>query len=201
MKSLIAFLIPAFFVISAFTLSDAPGKIVSASDFQKQADSLGLVFVMPPNYVADSVKSNRDLYYCFAMRDTTADFEVRYSIWSLKPAFAEYEKCKATPNCTSIHPDKIIFGRVQSNVLNMTAGESMDYSPFGTQAVGKEFNADAGGSSFFEFKCEFGKGYKYGQAMYLHKDSIADVIITFMSNDRQTHPDLMLMAFYALKFK
>jgi hypothetical protein len=201
MKKSIALLVPVFIVVTAFSLADEKGKIVTAVDFQKQADSLGFIFSMPPNYVADSVRVNRDLYYCFAMKDTSADFEVRYSIWSLKSALVEYDRCKADPKCSSIHPDKLIYGRVQSNVLNMTAGASMDYSPFGTRAVGNEFNADAGGSSFFEFNCEFGKGYKYGQAMYLHKDSIADVIITFMSNDRETHSDLMLKSFYALKFK
>lgn len=201
MRSPLTFIVPAFLLITAFTLSNGHGKIVPAADFQKQADTLGFVFVIPPDFKADTVRESHDLYYCFAMKDTTADFEVRYSIWSLKTAFEEYAKCQADPNCTSVHPNKYYWGRAQANVLNMTAGNSMDVAPFGPQAVKKEFNADAGGSSFFEFNCEFGKGYKYGQAMYLHKDSVADVIITFMSNDRETHPDLMMKAFYALKFK
>lgn len=68
-------------------------------------------------------------------------------------------------------------------------------------AVREEFNADDGGSSFFRFNCEFGKNYKYGQMVYLHKDNVADVIITYMSNDASTHSDLMMESFHALKFK
>ena len=99
------------------------------------------------------------------------------------------------------NPNKIYKGRIQANVLNMTGGQNQNIGPFPPQAVKKEFNANAGGSSFFEFNCEFGEGYKYGQMVYLHKDNVADVIITYMSNDKTTHTDLMMKPFHALTFK
>lgn len=188
-------------ILTAFTLSDDKGKIVTVEEFQKYIDTIGLQFNMPSGYKETYVKENKDLWYGFAIKDKEEDFEVRYTVWSLQPAIAAYEKCKSDPNCTMISPNKIYQGRVQANVLNMTGGQDWDIGSFPLQAVKKEFNADAGGTSFFELNCEFGKGYKYGQMVYLHKDNVADVIITFMSNDRTKHPDNMLKSFHALRFK
>ena len=44
---------------------------------------------------------------------------------------------------------------------------------FPKNAVKSEFNADTGGSSFFEFNCAFGKGYKYGQMVAAQRQHIA----------------------------
>ena len=201
MKTKIIGLFVLTVIITAFTISDDKGKIVKADEFQKYIDTIGLQFTMPPDYTETFVKENKDLWYSFAIKDKQADFEVRYTVWSLKPTIAEYEKCKLDTNCTMVSPNVIYKGRIQANVLNMTGGQDWDIGPFPPQAVKKEFNADAGGSSFFEFNCGFGEGYKYGQMVYLHKDNVADVIITFMSNDKTTHSDLMMKLFYALTFK
>ena len=169
--------------------------------FEKLCDSTGLKFEMPKGYQVTDVKKNRDLMYSFAILNEDASMEIRYTIWSLKPALERYKKSLENSNSTMISPNKMYQGTVQANLLNMTSGQMYNIGPFPTQAVKEEFNADAGGSCFFEFDCEFGKGYKYGQFMYLHKDDIADVIVTFMSNNKETHPDLMMVGFHALKFK
>jgi len=127
--------------------------------------------------------------------------EIRYTIWPLKLAIEQYEKSLKDNNSTMIPPNNIYQGRIQANVLNMTGGQMYDIDSFPQQAVKKEFNADNGGSCFFEFNCQFGKGYKYGQFIYLHKNDIADVIVTFMSNDKKTHSDLMMAGFHSLIFK
>lgn len=196
----IALLIGMF--ISTFTVfSQDKGKIVIVAEFHKFIDTLGLKFEMPKDYKETNVKENRDLWYSFAIKDKNADFEVRYSIWSLQPELKAYEKCKKTPNCVMISPNVIYKGRIQANVLNMTGGQNWDIGAFPAKAVKAEFNADCGGSSFFEFNSEFGLGYKYGQMVYLHKDNVADVIITFMSNDKSKHSYLMEKSFHALTFK
>lgn len=202
MKNLIKFSVLFIIICTfSFTLQDKPDRIVKLEEFEKHIDTLDILFEMPENYKEAIVKSNRDLYYSFAIKNKREDFEVRYSIWSLKNALVEYERCKADPNCMSIHPNSVYKGRAQANVLNMTAGESMNYGNFPPLAVKKEFNADAGGSSFFEFNCKFGEGYKYGQMVVLHKDDVADVIITYLSNDKEKHPDLMNVPFHSLTFK
>ena len=200
MKTKIIGLFVMTVLITAFTISDDKGKIVKVVEFQKYIDTIGLKFTMPPDYKEALVKENKDLWYSFAIKDKKADFEVRYTVWSLKPAIKEYEKCKLYTNCLMPSPNVIFKGRIQSNVLNMTGGQNIGIGPFPPQAVKKEFNADNGGSSFFEFNCGFGTGYKYGQMIYLHKDNVADVIITFMSNDKSAHSDLMNKSFHALTF-
>lgn len=184
-----------------FTVSEDKSTIVSVEEFQQEMETTGLSFTMPEGYETTEVKENGDLWYGFAIKNKTADFEVRYTVWSLKDAASEYEKCKADTNCLMVNPNNFYSGRIQANVLNMTGGQDREIGAFPTKAVMSEFNADAGGSSFFEFHCEFGEGYKYGQMVYLHKDNVADVIITYMSNDRSTHSDLMDAPFHALKFK
>jgi hypothetical protein len=177
-------------------------RIVPLAEFQAMLDSTGLIFTMPEGYKETIVKENGDLYYAFAIKNTKADYEVRYSVWSLKPTIEEYKKCKLdSAHCFMLNPNTLCYGRAQSNVLNMTAGESMDVDPFPTAAVKKEFNADYGGSAFFQFKCEFGKGYKYGQMIVLHKDDVADILITYLSNNKETHMELMKIPFHALIFK
>jgi hypothetical protein len=188
-------------IATAFTLPEDKGKIVKVEEFKKHIDSIGLKFEMPAAYKETYVKKNKDLLYNFAIKDKEADFEVRYTVWSLKPTIEEYKKCKLDTNCLMVSPNLIYKGRIQSNVLNMTSGQNWDIGAFSPKSVKNEFNADNGGSSFFEFHCEFGTGYKYGQMVYLHKDNVADVIITFMSNDKTKHSVLMDKSFHSLTFK
>lgn len=201
MKTKIIALLILTVIISAFKTSLGPEKVVKVEEFQKYIDTIGLKYTMPTGYKETFIKENGDLWYSFAIKDDNADFEVRYTVWPLKPSFEQYEKCKLDKNCHMINPNNIYQGRIQTNILNMTKGKDSDIGPFPSLAVKKEFNADAGGSSFFEFNCEFGKGYKYGQMVYLHKDNVADVIITYMSNDKEKHSDLMMKSFHALTFK
>lgn len=174
---------------------------LTLSEFEQFCDDAGLIFEMPEGYKIVEVKENRDLAYSFAILNEAGTMEIRYSIWPLQEAIEKYKESLEDENVTMIHPNKIYSGIIQANVLNMTGGQMADIGPFPTDAVQREFNADAGGSSFFEFNCGFGKGYTFGQFIYLHKDDVADVIVTFMSNDKTTHGDLMFAGFHSLKFK
>ena len=174
---------------------------LTITEFESLCDSSGLKFNMPAGYKIIDIKENRDLGYSFSVINTDSTMEIRYTIWSLKPALEQYEKSLKDSNSMMIPPNNTYKGRIQANVLNMTGGQIYDIGAFPPQAVKKEFNADNGGSCFFEFNCEFGKGYKYGQFMYLHKDNVADVIVTFMSNNKETHSDLMMIGFHSLIFK
>jgi hypothetical protein len=182
-------------------VTNSTDRIVSVDEFKSLIDTTGLVFEMPQDYHPTLVKENGDLAYNFAIIKKDSSMEIRYSIFPIKPFLKEYEKSLSDPNVTMIHPNKIYTGIVQANMLNMTAGKEVNIGPFPKDAVKKEFNADDGGSCYFEFNCEFGKEYKYGHFVYLHKDNIADVIITYMDYDKQKHNELMLPPFHALKFK
>jgi hypothetical protein len=188
-------------IAAAFTRSDETGKIVTVNEFKKQLDAVGLIFEMPAGYKETYVHENNDLVYNFAIKNKKEDFEIRYTIFPLKPSIAEYNICKQDTNCTMVDPNTIYKEQIAATVLNMTGGEKSNLGPFSPGGAKKDFNADRGGSAFFKFKSDFGKGYKYGQVIYLHKDNVGDVVITYMSNNGETHVDLMKKAFYALKFK
>jgi hypothetical protein len=189
----ITFLIFCSFITNCQTLT--------LEEFQKQASLSGLKFEMPIGYEIKEIKKNRDLQYTFAIINKDKTMEVRYSIFPLKQMFEKYKKSKNDPNTMMINPNNMYMGIMTSNIMNMTNGKMVGIGDFPPMAVKKEFNADYGGSSFFEFNCEFGKGYKFGQAVCLHKNNVADAIITFMSNDRSIHSDLMDIPFHALTFK
>ncbi|MBM3161554.1 MAG: hypothetical protein FJZ66_09500, partial [Bacteroidetes bacterium] len=59
-------------LITAFTISDDKGKIVKVDEFQKYIDTIGLKFIMPPDYKETYVNENKDLWYSFAIKDKNA---------------------------------------------------------------------------------------------------------------------------------
>jgi hypothetical protein len=174
---------------------------ITQKEFETFCDSSGLEFTMPEGYTIAKVFENRDLWFSFAVINADSTMEIRYTIWSLKSALEEYEASLKDSNSMMVPPNNIYKGRIQANMLNMSGGEMYNIGPFPPQAVKREFNADAGGSCFLEFNCQFGEGYTYGQFVYLHKDDVADAIVTFMSNDKETHSELMDAGFHSLKFK
>src|SRR5690606_38495887 len=152
----------------------------------------GLKFRMPEGYRSTPVRENPDLQYSFAIINDEKTMEVRYSIFPLAGLIAEYEKSKTDPNLTMVNPNNIHKTVMMTNGLNMTGGQMVDIVDFPPQAVKREFNADYGGVGLVDqFNCEFGKGYKMAQFVLLHKDNVANVIITFLSHDKNTHSDLM----------
>jgi len=195
MKKILAITFLTFFAINTYC------QTLTLEEFQKQAAKSGLQFKMPSGYKIKEIKENRDLQYSFAIINSEGTMEVRYSLFPMQQMLEEYEKSKKDPNVIMINPNKLYVGLMTANGMNMTNGIMPNIGDFPTEAVKKEFNADYGGNSFFEFNCEFGKGYKYGQFVCLHKENVADVIITFMSNDRYTHSDLMNIPFHSLTFK
>lgn len=174
---------------------------MSLEEFENFCDSSGLIFELPEGYHKTAVKENNDLWYAFAVTNEDSTLEIRYTIWSLQPSLEQYDESLKDSNSFMIPPNNIYKGRVQANVLNMTGGKMYEIQAFPTEAVQEEYHADAGGSSLFEFDCDFGKGYRFGQSLYLHKDDVADVIVTFMSNDLEAHSEMLNTAFYSLKFK
>jgi len=174
---------------------------MTQAEFESYCDSSGLSFTMPEGYARIDRKDNRDLYYDFAVINEDSTMEVRYTVWPLKEQLRQYEESLLDSNTVMVSPNNHYRGRIQANMLNMTGGQMQDIGPFPPQAVKREFGADDGGSCFFYFNCQFGEGYEIGQFVYLHKDDVADVIVTFMSNDKATHSDLMMAGFHSLVFK
>lgn len=187
-------------VLAAFTTAFGQ-KQLSIKAFESFCDSSGMKFTLPEGYSVHPVKENPDLWYSFAIINSDSSMEVRYTIWPLAEQMKAYEASLKDSTTMMVNPNNTYGGRIQANALNMSGGQMPQIGGFPAQAVKKEFNADVGGSCFFNFNCEFGKGYQVGQFIFLHKDNVADAIITFMSNDKSTHSDNMMMGFHSLIFK
>ena len=174
---------------------------MSPEQFQRYLYSAGLEFTMPEGFVQVPRKENPDLWYAFAVMSPDSAFEIRYSIWPLKQPLSDYEECLKDSNCMMVHPNRAFQGRAQANVMNMTDGAGGSTLQFPEDAVKEEFGADMGGSAMFVFDCQFGEGYTYGQAIMLHKDDVADVLVTFMSKDMNTHRAYLGDVLHTVRFR
>tara|TARA_R110002049_G_scaffold2511_4_gene18392 strand:+ start:1332 stop:1616 length:285 start_codon:yes stop_codon:yes gene_type:complete len=91
-----------------------------------------------------------------------------------------------------------------ANILNVSQlgiENVPEISNFPEEAVKREFGADYGGTSFFTMDSEFGKDYKYCMMIVIHKENIADVYISFLSNNREQFEEYLLKAFHSIRFE
>lgn len=177
------------------------GQKLTLEEFQKKVGESGLQFTMPNGYKIKEVKKNNDLKYIFAIINTKGTIEVRYSLFPMKQMLEEYEKTKKNQKMAMIDPNNVYVGLMTVNGINMTNGTKPKIEHFSTEKAKNEFNADYAGKSFFKFDCEFGKDYKYGQFVCLHKENIADVIITFMTNEVKDNSEFINIPLHSLTFK
>lgn len=186
-------------VIFTFMAISTQSQTLELKNFKKELKPLGLQFIIPVGYQVKQTVHNKDLHYSFAIINSDSTMEIRYSLFPLKPHIINYKKALKAKKIVT-NPDSLYVGLMKANGKSMTNGIIPEIEEILPDTI-KSFNADYAGTSTFEFLCEFGKGYKYGQFICLHKKSVADVIITFMSNEKKTHADLTAIPLYALTFK
>jgi hypothetical protein len=175
--------------------------IKTVQQFQDEIDSVGLSFTMPSGYHLVPIKTNTEIRYAFAIKNDKEDFEIRYSYWSLKPLMKEYEKCKLDTGCKMDNPDRTYRLRAEEHIKKLTDGQPQAMMKFDETQLMIDFNADKGAFCFYSINNDFGKGYSIAQSVVLHKDGVADIIVTLLSNDRVRHEVLFNSIFNALKFK
>lgn len=171
--------------------------------FKEKLDAAELIFQMPKGYHLAPVRENKDMHYDYAIYNEDSTMEIRYSIYSLREAIQAYNaKMKKNPKAKLIHPNDMYKATIRASLLKMTGGEKFEISEFPKEAVEAEFLANNGGSCFFIAKnSDFMKGYKYGQFLYLHRDNVSDIIVTFLSNDKEKHTEMMKIPFRSVGYK
>lgn len=177
---------------------------VSADSFARRANALGLVFRMNNSLVACPVKDTLGLEYAFAMsanRMLGTDYEIRYSVWPLREAAAAYDSCKKTPGCTMRDPNTLCRERAAAMIQTMSGDKESEIIPDTAQGASKAYNADESGQKTFKLSTDFTFSYLYGHVRYLHKENVADIVITELGNNPQQYVQLMLWAMYGLTFK
>lgn len=186
-------------VLLMFLAVTTYSQTLDLRELNKEIAPMGLQFAMPTGYQSIQTLHNRDLHYSFALLNADSTMEVRYSFFSIKPLLKRYKK-ELKAKRIMLNPDSLHVGLMLSNGKSMTNGIIPVIEKLSADSV-KRFNADYAGTSSFEYLCEFGKGYRYGQFVCIHKDKKADVIISFLSNDKKRYADLMAIPYYALTFK
>ncbi|MBC7425784.1 MAG: hypothetical protein H7321_04545 [Bacteroidia bacterium] len=190
-----------FTTLMSFSHTNDKGKIVKIRDFHLFANETGLMFAMPPGYTETYVKNNSELPYNLAIIDTLAGFEIRYSVFPLKKDVKAYNKCKKTNECKMSNPNEKYKTKAKAYALKLSGGNKVEMIQLAKDIVEKEFIAHTVSTTFIEFKSPFGKGYKYGQMIYLHKNNVADAVIIFMSNDKTTLATNMNKAYHSLVYR
>jgi hypothetical protein len=154
---------------------------VNALTFESLLDSNNMIFKTPENYIEIEPIKNRQMNYEKAYKHPNKRFEVRYAI--------------------RIHNFGFYKQLFEMTALNISKGQLPKYSPFGADAVKKEFGADAGATIMVKVRKEFGQDYKYCLLVYIHKNGVGDAYIFYLADDNKIIPDLMAPIFHALKFK
>jgi hypothetical protein len=149
--------------------------------FDMKLDSMQMIFEAPSDYIEIEPIHNRQMNYEKAYKHPTENFEVRYAL--RKHNYGWYHQM------------------FEMTALNISGGRLPEYTNFGTDAVKKEFNADAGCTVGVEVIEEFGQEYKYCLLVYIYKKGIGDAYIFYMADDNTIIPDLMMPIFHALKFE
>ncbi|MFT6923446.1 MAG: hypothetical protein ACJA1C_002459 [Crocinitomicaceae bacterium] len=137
-------------------------------------------FTAPEGLIEILPIENRQMNYEKAFKHPTKRFEVRYAIRNQDIGF--YQQ---------------IF---EMTVLNISGGQLPEYSPFGTEAVKEEFNADAGATVMVQAGSEFGQDYKYCLLVYIYKKGVGDGYVFYMADDNALILEMMNPIFHALKF-
>ena len=137
-------------------------------------------FTPPEGLIEIQPIENMQMNYEKAYMHPTERFEVRYAIRNHELGFY-----------------KQIF---EMTALNISGGELPEYTPFGTEAVKKEFNADAGATVMVQVGSQFGQDYKYCLLVYIFKQGLGDGYIFYMADDNKVIEDLMGSIFHTLMF-
>ena len=154
-----------------------------------------LLFSIPNGFTTIKVKENYNVFYQYAISDTNSNFEIRFFIKSLKNLLKD---------TVTFNPNNFSYNFLGSMALNASGNILPDIPQidlFSKEAVKNEFNANWGGTTAFNPKTEFGKGFSFCALNCLRLDNVCEVYIFYMFDDLPNQRHLMQDGFYVMKFK
>ena len=172
------------------------------NNFQEQLTSLGMEYTHPEGFEEIEIKKNPDLQYSYAIFNKELEVEIRYSLFPLEPYFQMFEQAKSNPNMkmVMIDPNQYFTGLLETSAENVTQGAQYFLGEINGREALAQYGADKVLACMFDVNSEFGEGYQYGQFLGLHKDNVADVIITTLSNDKDLLMDQEKVPGLTLRF-
>lgn len=143
------------------------------------------------------------MLYQYALKFPDKDFEVRYAVRPLDSIVNEYNNWLKNKKAGSarIDPNKMHAAAFFAIMMNISGGSRPpQIKPFDSIAVKKEFHADWGATGVCVAGGDFAKGYKYCEAVAIHKDNVGDAYYFYLSNDVSYYQTLIVPMFYAMRF-
>lgn len=164
--------------------------------------SVGVQLDIPPEFKKVAQVKQRDVWYDQGWRHPKLKLEIRVRIDDMRPQLEEYEFFKKNPDKgMRVHPNNVTQGLYQAMLMNISQAEDMPkFAPFPTEAVGQEFHANSGGTSFFPAKSNFSKGYKYVMANYLQRDNLGVIYVFYLVDDPQIIQTALEEYFHIVRF-
>lgn len=184
------------------SFSQGMKPIKSPLEFSREVDSVGLIFNLPSGYRAVPIRSSTELDYAFIIKNRSKKFEIRYIYWSLKEKVEEYRKCMLEdPMCGLMDPNRNYVSRMLDKVVMLAGGEEPIMNALPKPALKSEMNCDDGAFAAFSPVEEHADGYGFVQAIVLHKDNVADLVVFYYGTDKKQVEQLISPVFNALIFK
>ncbi len=177
----------------------------SEKTFNELLDENELMFSKPADFKEVAVEQKGGLYYNYAMVYEKDTFEVRYTIFSIKPLLDDYEKKVNNPNIKNVlHPNDYYKSMFVANIINVgkfSPDKMPRPVPFPPEAAKNEFGTETGAFVFFPANSGFAEGYTYCFMLQLHKKDVADVYISFLGSDKEKFQNFSQLVFHSLKFQ
>ncbi len=153
-------------------------------------------FAMPKDFEEVKIIANSNMPYHYAIKNKNADFELRIYIESLTDLKKEFK----TKGIKDVSINNLFERRFLSSLDNISQAQPQ-YLVYDAKAVVPKFNGSIGLFSHFDYSVnsEYGKGYKHGTFMVIHKDNIADLYLSFLYNNNNNA--VFKLAEKTLRFK
>ena len=153
--------------------------------FIKLLDRSKMVFTEPDGYTRKESIQNNKLGCELAYIHPFDKFKILYNIQPMDLILNEYQKHVSNPDSSEniVNPNQFYHNKFKSIMLNISDGQSHEYTIFTSAAAKNEFNADWGATALVTVGKEFGMGYKYCYIICIHKDNLADAYIYCLADD------------------
>ncbi len=180
------------------------GNAQTKGDFNTLLKDHNIQFKAPTGFKSTPVIENPDLTYNYALLSVKDSIEVRYTIFPLASLMSDYETNLADPNVTVVNPNKYYESMYMANILSISqlgAGNMPTQNSLHSEVARIEFNADFAATSLFDCNSEYAKDYDHCLFILVHKENVADIYISILSDDQSKIEEKLLEVFKSINFK
>ena len=191
-----------FFTLTLFALIISnTGFSQTKAEFEDILKECGITLNIPEMFIESPVINNKNMDYEYAVKYPDRDFVLRYAIRPIKYKVYPNDSIKKAVESKIMVRNNTYEKNMKSVLFNISGGYDYEFKAFEKSAAVDEFNADWGAITLVELRSDFGKGYRFCMVVALHKDSVADAYLFFLSNAQDSFPKNMRPLFHSLRFE